>query len=218
MNKPDVDFILEFHPVAIEQRQAQEIPLNCRAHRDLRLPPLLYARIGKTICFECGKVVLKDTIATVSEWLEEQNDEEKFYLGFPIHSHEGRTVKEELDLLRKKGFFRIFIKDKLIDLNETKTVPKTKKEIYVVLDRFKIKIGKVRETFAESIETAFKEGEGRLTIINADTNSLKQFTKFFECCGIRYEEPEPRFSRSIIRLALALFVKDLAKRWVMRWI
>lgn len=196
MNKPDVDFIFGISPaVAIEQKTGARNPrstvgTSTEIYDYLRL---LYARIGKTICFECGKVVLKDTVATVSEWLEGQNEEEKFYLGFPIHSHEGRTVKEELDLLRKKGFFRIFIKNKLIDLNETKTVPKTKKEIYVVLDRFKIKKGKVRETFAESIEAAFKEGEGGLTIINADTNFLKHFTKFFECCGIRYEEPEPRF-------------------------
>ncbi|MBA4406391.1 excinuclease ABC subunit A [bacterium] len=196
MNKPDVDFIFGISPaVAIEQKTGARNPrstvgTSTEIYDYLRL---LYARIGKTICFECGKVVLKDTVSTVSEWLEKQNEEEKFYLGFPIHSHEGRTVKEEFDLLRKKGFFRIFIKDKLIDLNEIKTAPKTKKNIYVVLDRFKIKKGKVRETLAESMETAFKEGEGRLTIINADTNSLKQFTKFFECCGFRYEEPEPRF-------------------------
>ena len=196
MNKPDVDFIFGISPaVAIEQKTGARNPrstvgTSTEIYDYLRL---LYARIGKTICFECGKVVKKDTVATVSEWLEDQNEEEKFYLGFPIHSHEGRTVKEEIDLLRKKGFFRIFLKDKLIDLNETKTLPKSKKDIFVVLDRFKIKKGKVRETLAESIETAFKEGEGRLTIINADANQFKQFTKFYECCGIRYEEPEPRF-------------------------
>ena len=196
MNKPDVDFIFGISPaVAIEQKTGARNPrstvgTSTEIYDYLRL---LFARIGKTICFDCGKVVTKDTVTTVSEWLEDQNEEEKYYLGFPIHSHEGRSVKEEFDLLRKKGFFRIFIKDKMIDLNETKTLPKSKHDIYVILDRFKIKKGKVRETLAESIEAGFKEGEGRLTIINADTNKLKHFTKFYECCGIRYEEPEPRF-------------------------
>ena len=196
MNKPEVDFIFGISPaVAIEQKTGARNPrstvgTSTEIYDYLRL---FYARIGKTICFNCGKVVKKDTVATVSEWLEEQNEEDKFYLGFPIHSHEGRTVKEEMDLLRKKGFFRIFVKDKLVDLNETKTLPKSKQEIIIVLDRFKIKKGKVRESFAESIEAAFKEGEGRLAIINTDTNSIKKFTKFYECCGIRYEEPEPRF-------------------------
>lgn len=196
MNKPEVDFIYGISPaVAIEQRTGGRNPrstvgTSTEIYDYLRL---LFARIGKTVCFSCGKVVKKDTVATVSEWLEDQNEENKFYLGFPIHLHEGRTIKEEVELLRKKGFFRIFMKDSLIDLNETKTLPKSKQEIFVVLDRFKIKKGKVRESFAESIEGAFKEGEGRLAIINADTNEIKKFTRFYECCGIRYEEPEPRF-------------------------
>ncbi|PKL81871.1 MAG: excinuclease ABC subunit A [Ignavibacteriae bacterium HGW-Ignavibacteriae-3] len=196
MNKPDVDFIFGISPaVAIEQKTGARNPrstvgTSTEIYDYLRL---FFARIGKTICFDCGKVVKKDTVASVSDWLEQQNEEEKYYLCFPIHSHEGRTVKEEIDLLKKKGFFRIYIKNKLIDLNETKTIPKSKKDIFVVLDRFKIRKGKVRELLAESIESAFKEGESRLTIINADTNNLKNFTKFYECCGIRYEEPEPRF-------------------------
>jgi excinuclease ABC subunit A len=196
MNKPDVDFIYGISPaVAIEQKAGARNPrstvgTSTEIYDYLRL---FYARVGKTICFNCGKIVKKDTVATVSDWIENQNEENKFYLGFPLHQHEGRTIKEEADLLRKKGFFRIFIKNKLIDLNETKTLPKSKKEIVVVLDRFKIKKGNVREALAESIESAFREGEGRLAVINADTNSIKQFTRFYECCNARYEEPEPRF-------------------------
>ncbi|MBI3124600.1 MAG: excinuclease ABC subunit UvrA [Ignavibacteriales bacterium] len=196
MNKPDVDFIFGISPaVAIEQKTGARNPrstvgTNTEIYDFLRL---LYARIGKTYCFSCGKVVQKDTVGTVSEWLETQSEEAKFYLGFPIHSHEGRSVKEELELLKKKGFFRIFIGKELLDLNSKIPTPKSKKDIFVVIDRFKVKKGKVRETLAESIESTFKEGEGRLAIINADTNEVKSFTKFYECCGIRYEEPEPRF-------------------------
>lgn len=196
MNKPDVDFIYGISPaVAIEQKAGARNPrstvgTSTEIYDYLRL---LFARVGKTICFDCGKEVKKDTTGTVSEWLETQNEDSKFYLGFPVHSHEGRTVQEEFDLLKKKGFFRVFIKNGLIDLNEEHKTPKTKKDLIVVLDRFKISKGKVREKLAESIETAFKEGEGRLAIINAETNEIKSFTRFYECCGIRYEEPEPRF-------------------------
>lgn len=196
MNKPEVDFIYGISPaVAIEQKTGARNPrstvgTSTEIYDYLRL---LFARIGKTICFSCGKVVKKDSVGTISEWLEDQNEENKFYLGYPIHAHEGRTVEEEFDLLKKKGFFRVFIKNKLIDLNTEFKIPKSKKNIIVVIDRFKIKKGKVRESLADSIEAGFKEGEGRLTIINSDTNELKHFTRFYECCGIRYEEPEPRF-------------------------
>jgi excinuclease ABC subunit A len=196
MSKPDVDFIYGICPaVAIEQKTGARNPrstvgTSTEIYDFLRL---LFARVGKTYCFDCGKVVTKDSVKTVSEWIEAQSESDKFYLGFPIHAHEGRTVKEEIALLKKKGFFRIFNKNKLIDLNSSDTLPRSKKNIHVVVDRFKITKGEVRERLADSIETTFKEGEDRLTVINADTNQVKEFTKFYECCGIRYEELEPRF-------------------------
>jgi excinuclease ABC subunit A len=196
MNKPDVDFIFGISPaVAIEQKTGARNPrstvgTSTEIYDYLRL---LFARIGKTYCFNCGNVVKSDTTGTVSEWLEEQSEENRYYLAFPLHPHEGRKVKDEIDLLIKRGFFRIFYKDKYIDLNDSKEIPKTKDDLYVIVDRFKIQKGKVREKLADSIEVSFKEGEGRLTIINADTSEKKQFNKFYECCGIRYEEPEPRF-------------------------
>ncbi|RJP74494.1 MAG: excinuclease ABC subunit UvrA [Ignavibacteriales bacterium] len=196
INKPDVDFIFGICPaVAIEQKTGSRntrstVGTTTEIYDYLRL---LYARIGKTICINCGKVVRKDTVGTVSEWLEEQTDDGKFYLGFPIHPHEGRNVKEEIDIIKKRGFVRLFVNNQLLDLSEDYKTPKKKENIFVVIDRFKIKKGKMRETLSESIETAFKEGEGRISIINAETNEVKSFNRFFECCGIRYEEPEPRF-------------------------
>ena len=196
MNKPDVDFINGISPaVAIEQKAGARNPRSTvgtttEIYDYLRL---LFARVGKTICFNCGKVVTKDSVKTVTEYLETQNEDTRFLLGFPLHSHEGRTVKDEIELLLKKGFFRVYYKDAIIDLNENASAIKSKKNLYVVIDRFKIKKGSVREKLAESIETTFKEGEQRLVIINADNNEIKVFTQNYECCGIKYEEPEPRF-------------------------
>jgi excinuclease ABC subunit A len=154
---------------------------------------LLYARIGKTICFQCGREVKKASTGTVTDWIEEQPDETKFYLAFPLHKHEGTTLKQEIDLLKKRGFFRIYFKKALVDLNENEILPKKKDEVRVVVDRFKVKKGEVRERLSDTIEVTFKEGENRLVIINAETGEEKEFNKFYECCGIRYEEPEPRF-------------------------
>ncbi len=196
MNKPDVDLITGISPaVAIEQKKGIRNPRSTvgtttEIYDYLRL---LFARIGKTICFSCEKVVKKDSVKSIAEWLETKNDGEKFYLGFPIHKHEGRTTKEELELLKKRGFFRIFNKSKLLDLNEPYTVPRSKKDLIVIVDRFKIRKGKVRELLADSIETTFKEGDGRLAVISNETNKVTNFTQFYECCGIKYEEPEPRF-------------------------
>jgi excinuclease ABC subunit A len=196
MNKPDVDLIQGISPaVAIEQKTGARNPRSTvgtttEVYDYLRL---LFARIGKTICFECGKEVKKATTGTVSRWLEKQPEGTKFYLGFPLHEHEGHSIREEIELLKKRGFFRVYFNKKLVDLNEDDILPKKKKDVKVVIERFKVTKEKIREKLSDSIEVTFKEGENRLVIINADTGGMKEFNKFYECCGIKYEEPEPRF-------------------------
>ncbi len=196
MSKPAVDFIFGISPaVAIEQKTGGRNPrstvgTSTEIYDFLRL---LFARVGKTICFNCGKEVKKDTVATVSEFLESFPDGSKFYLTFPMHHHESRSIEEELNFLKKQGFFRIIYKGKLYDLNSDEVRPRKKNDIYVLIERMKTKKGKVQENYADSIEVTFKEGESRLALINAETNKIYSFNQFFECCGIRYEEPEPRF-------------------------
>ena len=196
MNKPDVDYIQGISPaVAIEQKTGSRntrstVGTTTEIYDYLRL---LFARVGRTICFQCGKEVKKASTATVTQWLDEQPEETKFYLTFPVHDHPGKSVKEEIELLKKRGFFRIFYNKKFVDLNEVTIVPKKKDTVRVVVERFKVQKGVMRDKLSDSIEVTFKEGENRLIIINADTAEEMDFNKFYECCGIRYEEPEPRF-------------------------
>lgn len=196
INKPDVDIIQGICPaVAIEQKKGARNPrstvgTSTEIYDYLRL---LFARIGRTICFDCGKEVKRDTVSTVIAWFLNHEENTKFYLGFPLHSHEGRTPKEELEHLKKRGFFRIYHDNVLYDLNEDDPKIKSKENIVVVLERMKLNKKALREKTADTIETAFKEGEGRLIAVNAETNIAKTFTQFYECCGIRYEVPEPQF-------------------------
>ncbi len=196
MNKPDVDLIQGISPaVAIEQKTVARnsrstVGTTTEVYDYLRL---LFARIGKTICFQCGKEVKKATTGTVTDWIEEQPDGTKFYLCFPLPDHEGHSVKDEIELLKRRGFFRVYFKGKLIDLNEEKFSAKDKKDVKVVVERFKSSKDETRDKLADSIEVTFREGENRLILINADTGEEKEFNKFYECCGIKYEEPEPRF-------------------------
>ena len=196
MNKPDVDLIQGISPaVAIEQKTVARnsrstVGTTTEVYDYLRL---LFARIGKTICFQCGKEVKKATTGTVTDWIEEQPNGTKFYLGFPLPDHEGHSVKDEIELLKRRGFFRVHSKGKIIDLNEEKFSSKDKKDVKVVVERFKASKDETRDKLADSIEVTFREGENRLVIINADIGEEKEFNKFYECCGIKYEEPEPRF-------------------------
>lgn len=196
MNKPDVELIQGISPaVAIEQKTGSKntrstVGTTTEVYDYLRL---LYARIGKTHCFNCGNVVTKASTGTVSDFLEEQEDGSKWYLTFPIHEHEGKTVKDEIELLKKRGFFRIYYNGIMYDLNEQEFSHRKKNKVRVVIERFKIQKGNIRERLSDAIEVTFKEGENRLILINADKKEEFEFNKYYECCGIRYEEPEPRF-------------------------
>lgn len=199
MDKPDVDFIQGISPaIAIEQKTTSRNPRSTVAttteiYDYLRL---LFGRVGKTICRSCGQTVKRDTVTTVVERLGEEADGARLYIMFPLHDHPGRSMKEELDVLKKRGFFRIVAKDVLVDLNEKDFKGKSKKDVMVLVDRAVIRKNDPEnlKRLADSVETAFAEGEGHAYARILESGSVLKFTQHYECPrdGIRYEEPDPR--------------------------
>jgi excinuclease ABC subunit A len=218
INKPDVDLITGISPaVSIEQKTISKntrstVGTTTEVYDYLRL---LFARIGRTECFICGKEVKKASTGTVCDFLESQEEGGKWYLGFPLRNHEGRSIAEEIDLIKKRGFFRVFYNGEMHELGDEPQLPEEKKDITIIAERFKIKKGEMRERLSDSLEMCFKEGEQRIRVIEqlekskaepaptskksksstADipSTNIYDFNQFYECCGVRYEEPEPRF-------------------------
>jgi len=121
MDKPDVDSIQGMSPaISIEQRTNTRNPRSTVAttteiYDYLRL---LYARVGKTICPICGREIKKDSVQTVVDAVMEHEESSKFYVMFPMHHHEGKTLIQEFEVLKQRGFFRLVIDGEIIDLNE----------------------------------------------------------------------------------------------------
>jgi excinuclease ABC subunit A len=204
MQKPDVDSITGISPaVAIEQKTLTRNPRSTvgtttEIYDYLRL---LYARLGKTYCSHCGRLVVKDTPKTVVESIRAQSEDgQKFYLAFPMHRHENRTLDEEWQNLRSQGFFRLFLKgeSRIIELSEENPSRIAPEDVRILVDRLIWKSGdeQLHSRIADSIESAFKEGSGRAIIayLNGDEIREERFSERFECanCGLAYEEPEPR--------------------------
>jgi excinuclease ABC subunit A len=200
MDKPDVDFIEGLSPaIAIEQRNTTRNPRSTvgtttEIYDYMRL---LFARIGKTFCYNCGKLVQRDTVQTVINKLSLQTadkGEVKLYVMFPLHFHPKATLKSEIENLKKQGFVRIFCLGELIDLSEKmpKKMPKT--DISVVVDRIIFGGNSDLTRLTDSIETAFKVSDGHLIIRLVDEGKGLIFNQHFNCaeCGIEYEEPDPR--------------------------
>ncbi len=207
MDKPDVDMIQGLSPaIAIEQKTNTRNPRSTVAtttevYDYLRL---LFARIGKTYCEVCGKLVSRDSVHTVVNRLNQFADGAKFYIAFPFPNHENRSPKQEVDALKKRGFFRFVVNGEAIDLNEQKFMPKEKKNIFVLVDRFVLRkkekemghgaASDSQTRLADSIQTAFEEGEGYAAVFDLASETWLRFNQHFECPDghMRYEEPTPQ--------------------------
>lgn len=199
MDKPDVDLIQGISPaIAIEQKTTSRNPRSTVAttteiYDYLRL---LFGRIGRTFCRICGREIKRDSVTTVVERLTREPDGTRLLILFPLHEHEGRSMKEELEALKKRGFFRIVVKGSIIDLNETDYRGKSKKDVMVLVDRVAIRTSdrETSERLADSVETAFAEGDEYAHVYFPDSGESLKFTRRFECPvdGIRYEDPDPR--------------------------
>lgn len=205
MEKPDVDRIDGLSPaIAIEQTTPVRNPRSTvgtttEIYDYLRL---LFARIGKTYCSNCGRLIKRDSTASIIEELEKEiadKSDYRLYIMFPIHVESKAKLQKELEGLKKKGFIRILIGEELIDISEnstSKTLLKnlSEKKIYVVVDRIIYNKSADNTRLKDSIEIGFRSGDDRIAIKILELNKLLQFSQKFECpqCNIKYEEPDPR--------------------------
>ncbi len=197
MNKPDVDFIQGIAPaIAIEQKTTSRNPRSTvgtttEVYDYLRL---LFARIGKTWCRNDDTLVQRDSVRTAMERIEALEDGSRLYIMFPMHAHEGHSVDEEIDNLRKQGFIRIVVGDELINLEEVESVDAEKEDISVLVDRLVWKRGADSSRFSDSLQTAFVEGDGNVRIRVLQSGEEWKFSARYDCgiCGTAYAEPEPQ--------------------------
>jgi excinuclease ABC subunit A len=225
MDKPEADLITGLAPaIAIEQKTSGQNPRSTVAtqteiYDHLRL---LFARIGTTYSPVSGKPVSTDSPHDVVDGLEaELDDGARFYLCAPIPEHSDMALRDELESLRERGFFRILLlpterqaekgqRPEILDLNQTppdKANNYGRDRLFVLIDRLKVKAGDedTRSRIAESVEQAFDEGDGRCTVIPAlrdtpDDGSGDDrpvvptygFSSHFERDDIIFEEPTPQ--------------------------
>lgn len=202
MNKPDVDYIKGIAPaIAIEQKVITSNPRSTvgTSTEIYDYLKLLFSRIGKTYSPVSGKVVKKDTVTTVVDFISNLEDESTVTIFCPLFPHNNRSVKEELAVLLQKGFLRISYQDKVHKIEtilEDETFKdfelKDENTIKILIDR--IVVNSDDETLsriADSVQTAFFEGKGDCYVEHG--GKLTNFCDRFELDGIRFDEPTPNF-------------------------
>ncbi|HUF24701.1 MAG TPA: excinuclease ABC subunit UvrA [Vicinamibacterales bacterium] len=231
MEKPDVDKIDGIAPaIAIRQKNSIRNPRSTvgtttEIHDYLRL---LWARVGRTICRQCGEPVIRETPDVVATRLGELAEGTRILLGFdypippmsagPDSAGDDDEPAEPRDpaadllppaladdplstilaTLRKRGFGRLLIDGRTVDIEEADPdALRGLAVLPVIVDRLKVDPAS-RSRITDSIETAYHEGGGAAFVIEVDeagqAGQTHRFSERFECrnCGIQYEVPQPR--------------------------
>jgi len=202
IEKPDVDHIEGIAPaIAIRQKNSTRNPRSTVAtateiYDYLRL---LFARIGKTYCWNCGQEVKKDTVDEIAATILALGEGTRLNVLFPIRSAappqeakktKGRTkktakasaeadntMKERLFDLRKRGFNRLFQNHQIFEFSTPESLLDIdfSQPVYVLVDRIAVAPDQ-RSRIVDAVELAYREaGEVIFQTAPRDEEAPRQF-------------------------------------------
>jgi excinuclease ABC subunit A len=198
MEKPDVDLIEGLSPaISIEQKTNSHNPRSTvgtvtEIYDYLRL---LYARAGIPKCPEHKRNLgIQNISEMVDQILQIQKGSKLMLLAPLINDRKGEHI-ELLKTIKRKGFIRVRINQKVYAIDQLPSIdPKKKHTIEVVVDRFTVKPD-IALRLTESIATALDLAQGVTKVIHLENNASEYlFSDRFACpvCGYSIQELEPR--------------------------
>ncbi len=216
MDKPDVDEVTGIcPPIAIRQKNSTRNPRSTVATQTeiydfLRL---LFARVGRTICRNCGQLVTRDNPESIADQVLTLPDGTRFQVLFPASAgmaeeserpkRRGKAAADagrkritaHLMSLMQRGFTRLYRDGQVIELQTPDSFEGDSfDDVFVLVDR--LKVGpEVRARLIDSLEVCYNEGHGQAVIETVEAEPKRmRFAERFECktCGIVYAAPEPR--------------------------
>ncbi len=196
MEKPEVDYIKGVSPaIAIEQKVNTRNPRSTvgTTTEIYDYLKLLFARVGDTFSPVSGKIVSRDSVTDVVNFINEKVEGSKFMIMSPLHQQNGRSLSDELKILLSKGFTRIYLEGKTVDIeNILNNSPQglDYSNIRILIDRIVVKKNDEDNLYriSDSVQTAFFEGHDECIIQFVGENE-NLFSDKFEADGIIFEEP-----------------------------
>ena len=202
MDKPDVDFIEGLSPaVSIDQKSTSRNPRSTvgtitEVYDYLRL---LYARIGKPHCPECGDPIARQSPQQIVDQILSMPAKTKFQVLAPIARERKGEYVDVFKQLQADGYSRVRVDGETFTLD---TVPKLKKQdkhtIEVVVDRLSVN-PESRQRMTDSVETALSLGHGNVVLdfVDRPLDSHDReliLSEHLACArdGLSFEELEPR--------------------------
>lgn len=196
--KPDVDSIEGLSPaISIDQKTTSKNPRSTvgtvtEIYDYLRL---LFARVGTAYCPNHNIPITSQSVEEITNKVLEYPLNTKLIIYSPVVHHEKGTHKELLEDLRKDGYIRVRVNQKMYDLSDEITLEKNKQDdIDVVIDRIVLKEDS-KSRLSEAIEQAVKLSHGKVVVeILGENKKEVVFSENFACpyCSFSLPEIEPR--------------------------
>ncbi|MER6829727.1 excinuclease ABC subunit UvrA [Streptosporangium sp. NPDC000563] len=202
MDKPDVDFIEGLSPaVSIDQKSTSRNPRSTvgtitEVYDYLRL---LWARIGKPHCPQCGRAIARQSPEQIVDRVMELEEGTRFQVLAPVVRGRKGEYAELFSQLQAKGFARARVDGTVVRLDEPPTLKKQEKhDIEVIVDRLAVKEG-AASRLTGSVETALGLSGGTITLEfvdlpEDDPNRERFYSEHLYCPydDLSFEELEPR--------------------------
>ena len=206
MERPDVDKITGLSPViSIEQKTTNKNPRSTvgtttEVYDYMRL---LFARAGKAYSYMTGEPMVKYTEEKVIDMILRDYEGRKILVLAPLVQSRKGHYRELFESMRRKGYLHVRVDGDVLELTEGMKVDRYKNhDIEVVIDRLAIKPIKPSDPttptlptdrLKKTVQTAMKQGEGLIMIMDYDTGEVRYFSKRLMCptTGISYNDPAP---------------------------
>ncbi len=197
MEKPDVDYIDGLSPaISIEQKSTSRNPRSTvgtvtEIYDYFRL---LFARIGIMHCYNCGRIVERQTVQQIVDTILSWGKSTRIQILAPVVRGRKGEYKEVFTQYRKEGFVRVRVDGEIYSLEDGIDLDKNKKhDLELVIDRLVIEPD-IMKRLTDSIELALKQANGLIFVNKVESNEDVLFSEQFACahCNLSFEEPAPR--------------------------
>lgn len=184
MEKPDVDQIDGLSPaISIDQKSTSRNPRSTVAtvteiYDYLRL---LFARVGVPHCPLDGRAVARQTTNVIIDQVAALPEDARLMVLSPVVIDKKGAFEHIPEQYRRVGFARARVDGVVYSLDEFPELDKNYKHtIDIVVDRL-VNNEDSRTRLAQSVEQALDISEGRLIVVNADTNEEFGYSLMYAC-------------------------------------
>ena len=197
LERSDVDKISGLSPViSIEQKTTNKNPRSTvgtttEIYDFLRL---LFARAADAYSYITGEKMIKYTEDEILDLIYKEYEGKRVFILAPMVKGRKGHYKELFEQIAKKGYLWVRIDGELKEIVQGMKVDRYKNhDIEVVIDKLPIKKNGDEKRLRSTIQTAMKQGNGILLIMDKDTGNTRFFSKHLMCptSGISYVEPAP---------------------------